>query len=628
MRRVRVGSARRRERGRLRGCGRLRRLRAPTLLLATAIASCSDATAPEPPVATTVVPTADSVAFTALGEVAVLSATVLDQHGAPMGGASITWSSSAGDVATVTNAGLVTATGNGGATVTAAAGSASADVAVSVSQVAATLVVAPDSVVLADPGDTAQLTLAALDAGGSPIAAPSVSWTSADPSVATVDASGLVTAEGTGTVAVTAHVDGAVGGGSVRVEPEVTLVAAGPMALSGQVATQHTLAVRVLDLLGAGYGGAVVAWSTVPGSGTIVSGAVTESDATGHAAAVWALDTSAGAQQATASIESRGDTVQVVFTATAAAGPAVAASLVADSILLSGRGETAFLGPTYVDAYGNPAASGGLTWQTRDPAVATVAPDGLVAAVDAGATYVVASLGSPTDSILVTVSLRGAITITFDDGFLEAYTNAYPVFQELGLKGNVSVNPAQVGFPAYMTKAHLDEVHAAGWSIVSHGMTHDSLTTTTPGELDWELRASREWVDAQGYDGGNVFIVPYHVWDSRERDAIGQYYEATRGTSANVVSPDSLVSWRPPNPYDLTGIEAESLPFTSVAGRDALRALLQRTVDEGAFVDVFFHHLAPADVDAFRETLAVIDEFRDRVLPYRELYPRFARSVF
>ena len=50
--------------------------------------------------------------------------------------------------------------------------------------------------------------------------------------------------------------------------------------------------------------------------------------------------------------------------------------------------------------------------------------------------------------------------------------------------------------------------------------------------------------------------------------------------------------------------------------------------DEGAFLDLFFHHLPPGNVDAFRATLAVVDEFRERVLPYHELYPAFARSVF
>jgi len=245
-------------------------------------------------------------------------------------------------------------------------------------------------------------------------------------------------------------------------------------------------------------------------------------------------------------------------------------------------------------------------------------------------TWVVGSFAGSIDSLLVTVARSGAITVTFDDGFLDAYTNAWPVFQEFGMVGNIAVNPMPIdsGWADYMTTAQLDELHAAGFSIVSHSMTHDSLTTTTLGELDYELRVSQEWIDARGYEGSNVFVVPYHDWGTRERDAIAVYYEAARGISANSTVPDTLVSWKPDNPYDLTGIDTGQLPFTTPAGRDVLRQMLQRAVDEGRFLDVFFHRLPPADVDAFRETLAIIDEFRDRVLPYRQLYPKYARSVF
>ena len=84
----------------------------------------------------------------------------------------------------------------------------------------------------------------------------------------------------------------------------------------------------------------------------------------------------------------------------------------------------------------------------------------------------------------------------------------------------------------------------------------------------------------------------------------------------------------PSNPYLLRGIDAESLPFTTAAGRNRLRALLQRTADEGAFLDVYFHKMLPGNVDALRATLEVLAEFEDRVLPYHELYPLWARPVF
>jgi hypothetical protein len=600
-----------------------------TQLVAISGATLATATVTVAQAPSAVMLSADSVSLGALGDTVSLSAAVSDAGGSPVAQPSVVWTSTDSLVARVSSIGVVTAVANGSAVVTATSGTAVGQAQIVVRQIAASLMLLPDSLVLQDPGDTAQLALSVADAGGSVIAAPSIVWTTTDAAVASVDSTGLVTAVEAGTALVSAAVDGVVAQRSVRVEPEVTLVAAGPATVSGQVATQVSLSVRVEDLLGAGYGGATVSWATGGGSGSITSGARVTSDESGYASAVWLLDTVAGAQTATASVESRGNVVEVAFAATGLPGPAVSAALVADSILLSGIKETAFLGPTYRDQYGNVTAGSGMVWTSRDPGVATVSPDGLVTAMwGPDSTWVVASFGGLADSLLVTVALRGAITVTFDDGFLEAYTDAWPVFQEFGMIGNIAVNPAQVGYPAYMTKAQLDELHAAGFSIVSHTMTHDSLTTTTLGELDYELRVSQEWIDAQGYEGGNVFVVPYHDWGTRERDAIAVYYEAARGISANSTVPDTLVSWKPDNPYELTGIDADQLPFTTVAGRDHLRQMLERTAAEGVFLDVFFHHLQPADVDAFRQTLAIIDEFRDRVLPYRQLYPKYARSVF
>jgi uncharacterized protein YjdB len=574
-----------------------------------------------------VVISADSLLFASLGDTTRLTALVRDAGGAPIAGAGLAWASSDTIVATVSAAGVVTARANGTATVSATAGAASATAAVTVQQVPATLMISPDSVVLAAPGDTASLAAAVFDALGHPLITPAVTWSSSDTVVVRVSAAGKLTAIATGSSTITAQAAGASAQAGARVVPALTLLAAGPTAVTGAVDSQVTLSVRVTDLLGVPYSGATVTWTSDPGSGSIASGAASTSGAGGYTAAVWRLGTTAGAQHARARLLSRGSTIDVDFTATAQPGTAVSALLAADSVLLSARGETAFLAPTYRDAFANVTAAGGIAWMSRSAAVATVAPDGLVTAQAAGTTYVIASMPASTDSILVTVAMRGAITVTFDDGFLTAYTNAWPVFQEFGLVGNIAVNPAQVGFPAYMTVAHLDEVHAAGFGIVSHSMTHDSLQTLSIGALDWELRASKQWIEARGYNGSNVFVVPYHSWGTRERNAIATYFEATRGTSADAVMPENLVAWRPANPYDLTGIDADALPYTTQQGRDRLRALLQRTATEGAFLDVYLHHLPGANVQAFREMLDVIDDFRDRVLPYHALYPRFARTV-
>jgi peptidoglycan/xylan/chitin deacetylase (PgdA/CDA1 family) len=407
----------------------------------------------------------------------------------------------------------------------------------------------------------------------------------------------------------------------------MALVVMGEASFTMDVAGEVPLSVRVQDRAGTPRAGVMVTWSVVAGGGRITP-AAGESDAAGHSDAMWQLGTRAGMQRAAARIDVEGATLVAEFVADAQPGPASSMALGADSVLLSGRLESVLLAPGFTDAYGNVAESMPVSWSSSDPRVATVGADGLVTGRDTGTTVVTGSSGASVDSLLVTVSLRGAITVTFDDGWRTTYTQAFPVFREFDLAANVAVNPSTVTWEAFLGLADLQELHGAGWSMVSHTMSHARLPDLPEADLDFQLRGSKEFLEAQGFRGTDVLIVPYHDWGPRERSAAARYYSAARSATASSFWPtDSLVSWMPNTPFELTGMEADTLPYTTAAGRERLRALLQRTVDEGAFVDVFFHQVPPENLGALRETLSVLDEFRDRVLPYHELFPESPRQV-
>lgn len=604
----------------------MKRLRlTPVLFTVAALASCDGGTGPVTPVPTTVVAAPSAVSLVALGATERVTATVRDQEGSIMGATTPAWASEDPAIASVAADGLITAVAVGSTSVTATAGSAVGAVAVTVSQEAVTLTLGQPAVTLADPGDTVAVAAEALDALGSNLPAGGISWSSSNDAIATVDANGVVTAVGTGQTEVTATAGSLSMAVTVRVAPELTIVAVGSGPIVGAVATTLPLSARVESMAAEAWAGGQVLWSTGAGSGAIVSTQVVESDESGYVGAVWQLDTIAGTQRAFAQIETRGQTVVVEFLATAQAGAATTASFVADTVLLSAVGETAFLAPTFADEYGNTAEATTPGWTSSDGAVVSVSTDGLITGTGVGSAWVTASLAGPVDSVEVTVALRGAITITFDDGWRSVYDNAFPLMEEFGFRGNVGVYTEVVGAPAYMTEAHLDELHDAGWSMPSHTVTHDSLPTLTVSELDFQLQASKAWLDARGYRGTNVFIAPYHEFEDRERLAASTYYTAARGQDAPI---DSLTMWRPDNPYRLGGVDALKLPFTTAAGRDALRAFLQRAIDDGSFIDLYFHMMPLADVPALRATLEVVDDFRHRVVPYHELYPLFARTVF
>ena len=195
------------------------------LVIAALVGGCDDAVAPPSLVPTTITVSPASAALQSLGETVQLAATVRDQNGHAMSGATVAWASGDTSVATVDASGLVTAVANGIASVTATSGSASGTAAVTVEQVLARVAVDPAADTLLAFGDTLWLTAEALDANGSAVGATGFVWTSSDPSIATVDSVGMVTGVSGGEAEIKALLAGIEGRAQVKVVavPEVSV---------------------------------------------------------------------------------------------------------------------------------------------------------------------------------------------------------------------------------------------------------------------------------------------------------------------------------------------------------------------------------------------------------------------
>jgi hypothetical protein len=145
-----------------------------------------------------------------VGQNAVLSATALNQIGSVIGDAEIEWSSSRPNVASVDAAGRLTALSAGETQVSASAAGVTAIVPTVVSEVPqgppalGSLDISPGSVSLEGLGTQRQLSVTARDSLGNVMSGQSVTWTSSNTSVATVNGSGMVTARGVGTAMIMA----------------------------------------------------------------------------------------------------------------------------------------------------------------------------------------------------------------------------------------------------------------------------------------------------------------------------------------------------------------------------------------------------------------------------------------
>ena len=153
------------------------------------------------------------------GQSGTLTATPLDNNGAPGTGGRVQWASSDAAVATVSGDGLVTGVSAGVASITATIAGRTGSAVVTVRAGVASVAVTPANAAITIGGQPVQLTAEPRNAAGAPVAGRTAVWSSGNPAIATVTAAGLVTAVAQGTTTVTATVDGAAGAASIQVLP-------------------------------------------------------------------------------------------------------------------------------------------------------------------------------------------------------------------------------------------------------------------------------------------------------------------------------------------------------------------------------------------------------------------------
>lgn len=136
----------------------------------------------------------------AVGETAQLEAEVYDANDHPIADPEIVWSSADPDVATVDQAGVVTAVADGSTWIGAAVeeGADSVLITVAVPRVPASIAIEPSSQTVGRLGTTAQFTASVRDQYNEPMDDPEIIWSSLHPGVATVDDAGVATATGHG----------------------------------------------------------------------------------------------------------------------------------------------------------------------------------------------------------------------------------------------------------------------------------------------------------------------------------------------------------------------------------------------------------------------------------------------
>lgn len=245
-------------------------------------------------------------------------------------------------------------------------------------------------------GESIQATTSLRDVSGNTLTGRSVTWTSSDPSVATVGATAIVTGIAPGNAVIRATSEGVSGSATITVTPSpvaTVMVSLSRSSVAASDSIQATASLR--DASGNVLSGRSLLWeSAEPSVATVGTTGIVVGIAPGSAII-----------KAT----SEGKTGFTTVTVTPVAVATVTVSAAQTSLNVGGAMQVS---ATLRDSRGNTLTDRVISWSTSNNAIATVSSSGIVNAVAVGVVNIIATSEGKADSLQVTVLAPIAASVT------------------------------------------------------------------------------------------------------------------------------------------------------------------------------------------------------------------------
>lgn len=118
------------------------------------------------------------------------------------------------------------------------------------------------------------------------------------------------------------------------------------------------------------------------------------------------------------------------------------------------------------------------------------------------------------------------VAVTFDDGYEDVYTNAFPLLKKYEIKATLFMPTSLIGEKGYLDEDQLRELQNSGYvDVESHTVSHEDLSRLSPDEIENEFRESKRTLEDILDKTVNVIAYPGGYVNSDVEEIAGKYFD-------------------------------------------------------------------------------------------------------
>lgn len=136
--------------------------------------------------------------------------------------------------------------------------------------------------------------------------------------------------------------------------------------------------------------------------------------------------------------------------------------------------------------------------------------------------------------------LKPSVILTFDDGYRDFYTNAWPILKKYGARATIFVITDRIDQPGYLTSNQIQMLSSQNIEIGSHSVSHPNLTNASDLNVRKQLEDSKSEIESIIAKEVTSFSYPSGKYDERIIHAVldAGYWSAVTTDSAAVFLDD------------------------------------------------------------------------------------------